>query len=88
MYQSILLPLLALSVRVSCKEPTVLYVGGLFELTESWYSGYTPFFVTIIQHAFEEIHERDDILPDFRFEMIVKDTKVCIFWNSIAHLHN
>ena len=47
----------ALTFVVTGKQ--VLHVGGLLELSNHWYENYVNFFVTILEHAFGEIDNRD-----------------------------
>lgn len=55
-----------------------LYVGALFELSNHWYAKYINFFITILEHAFDEIDNRTDILADYSLKLITKDTQVCL----------
>lgn len=55
---------------------TTLYVGALLELSNHWYQSYVNFFVTIIEHVFEEVENRTDILADYSLRLITKDTQV------------
>ena len=61
---------------VSSTGKHTLYVGALLELTNHWYAEYTSFFITILEHAFEEIEQRTDLLADYSLQLITKDTQV------------
>ena len=63
-------------------EKQVLYVGALMELSNHWYENYINFFPTIIEHVFEEIENRTDILADYSLQLITKDTQVILTVNS------
>ena len=67
--------LCALSVDV-CADKRTLQVGGLFELSNHWYAKYINFFVTILEHVFEEVDNRTDILADYSLKLITRDTQV------------
>lgn len=67
---------LVLLTKAAGKKP--LYVGALFELSEHWYRKYTPFFITIMEHAFAEIDNRTDLLTDYSLQLIPKDTEVML----------
>lgn len=62
--------------RILAEGKTTLHVGVLLELSDYWYSSYTNFYDDVLDYAFREIEERDDILKDFNFEMTIQDTKV------------
>ena len=64
-------------VRVA-PERQVLHVGVLLEMTNHWYGEYVNFFVNIIEHVFEEVENRTDILADYSLKLITKDTQVNI----------
>ena len=53
-----------------------LHVGALFELSNHWYAAWINYFVTILEHAFAEVDNRTDILPDCSLKLIPKDTEV------------
>lgn len=53
-----------------------LNVGALFELTNHWFDPFANFYVSVVEHAFEEIENRTDILTDYSLKLIVKDTQV------------
>ena len=55
-----------------------LCVGALLELSNHWYQKYVNFFIDIIEHVFEEVENRTDILPDYSLQLITKDTQVGI----------
>ena len=57
----------------------VLHVGALFELSNHWYERWINYFVTIVEHAFAEVDNRTDILPDCSLKLIPKDTEVILF---------
>lgn len=63
-------------------EKRTLHVGALFELSNHWFASYVNFFVNIIEHAFEEIGNRTDILADYSLQLIAKDTQVIL--NSLS----
>ena len=52
------------------------------ELSNHWYENYIKFFPTIIEHVFEEIENRTDILADYSLQLITKDTQVILNVNS------
>ncbi|XP_053381997.1 gamma-aminobutyric acid type B receptor subunit 2-like [Mercenaria mercenaria] len=56
-------------------EKKPLYIGVLLELSESWYQKYTHFFPTMFEYAFERIYDRSDILADYEFKLVIRDTK-------------
>ena len=70
-----LLTLCALSALVDADRRT-LHVGALFELSNHWYEKYINFFVTILEHVFQEVDNRTDILADYSLKLITKDTQV------------
>ena len=72
-----LLILCILSAEV-CSEKHTLHVGALFELSNHWYAEYINFFVTILEHVFEEVENRTDILADYSLKLITKDTQVIL----------
>lgn len=53
-----------------------LYIGVLLELSEHWYAPYTGFFPSMFKYAFEGIYNQSDLLKDFKFELVIRDTKV------------
>ena len=57
-------------------EKTTLYVGALLELSNHWYQKYVNFFGLILEHVFEEVDNRTDILPNYSLKLIKKDTEV------------
>ena len=57
-------------------EECVLHVGALFELSNHWYAPWINYFVTIVEHAFAEIENRTDILPECSLKLTPKDTQV------------
>ena len=57
-------------------EKRELYVGALLELSNHWYENYVNFFVDILEHVFEEVNNRTDILEDYSLKLITKDTEV------------
>lgn len=57
-------------------EKKTLYVGALLELSNHWYQKYVNFFGLILEHVFEEVDNRTDILPDYSLKLIKKDTEV------------
>lgn len=59
---------------------TPLYVGGLFELTEHWWSRYTNLFPLVLQRAFDELKNRSDILQGYEIQLVSKDTQVGILF--------
>lgn len=71
--------LLCICVLVKTQNRTTLHVGVLLELTDHWYSPYVGYYDDVLEYAFREIEEREDILPEFAFKMAVKDTKVSTF---------
>lgn len=71
-------------------EKKILHVGALLELSNHWYEEYVNFFDNIIEHAFEKIENRTDILADYSLKLITKDTQVMISINLsifIAYLY-
>ncbi|XP_053381960.1 gamma-aminobutyric acid type B receptor subunit 1-like [Mercenaria mercenaria] len=56
-------------------EKKKLYIGVLLELSDHWYVRYTNFFPTVFENAFQGIYNRSDILADYEFEMVIKDTQ-------------
>ena len=63
----------------SVADKRTLHVGALFELSNHWYTDYANFFINIIEHVFEEVENRTDILRDYSLKLITRDTEVrCI----------
>lgn len=62
--------------RTGTPNRTTLNVGILLELTDNWYQSFTKGFIYIFEKVFEDIRRRHDILPEFEFNLTVKDTKV------------
>ena len=78
---------LVLTKVATDKHP--LHVGALFELSNHWFANYVNFFVNIIEHAFEEIGNRSDILADYSLQLIAKDTQViCYSKFAKGHFYN
>ena len=71
-----LILLLVLTETTIAKQ--TLYVGALLELSNNWYDKYVKFFVHILEHAFEQIENRTDILADCSLTLITKDTQVML----------
>lgn len=63
-------------LTVVSAEKTTLYVGALLELSNHWYQKYVNFFGIILEHVFEEVDNRTDILSDYSLKLIKKDTEV------------
>lgn len=59
---------------------TPLYVGGLFELTEHWWSSYTNLFPVVLEQAFEAVRNHSTILQDYDIKLVQRDTKVRMYW--------
>ena len=68
---------------LNSSDPKTLYVGALFELSNHWYEKYVNFFVTIVEHVFEEVDNRTDILPGYSLKLITKDTEVSVLALSL-----
>lgn len=58
------------------RNKTVLNVGLLLEMTEYRYRNYVKLVPYILNYAFTEIQENQHLLSDYKFNMILKDTKV------------
>lgn len=57
---------------------TTLNVGCLFELSKYRYRDYIQLLPHILDYAFQKIHRDTDLLPDYHFNVIIKDTRVNI----------
>ena len=64
-----------------CDARTSLYVGGLFQLSNSWFSKYASGIATILEQAFLDIANNSSLLEDYKLILIVKDTQVNITFN-------
>lgn len=63
-------------IQMLVAEKSMLHVGALFELSNHWFARYITFFIEVIEHVFEEIENRTDILADYSLKLISKDTEV------------
>lgn len=61
---------------VASSNVTTLHVGVLLEITRYWGSGQTRTFDDVFEYAFDQINQRSDILPGFKFKLHVRDTYV------------
>ena len=71
----VILTLFVILTKITADRRT-LHVGALFELSNHFFTKYVSFFVNIIEHVFEEIENRTDILADYSLKLITKDTQV------------
>ena len=63
-------------IKIIASEKQTLYIGGLLELSNSWYAPYANFLTSIIEYVFEEVENRTDILTDYSLQLVAKDTEV------------
>ena len=72
----IFLCFLVVQIHKSVGGKDTLHVSVLLETTHYFLSKYFTFFSDILEHAFKEIENRRDILPEYSLELIPKDTQV------------
>ena len=63
-------------IHVAVGEKDSLHVCALVERTQHRYSKYYAFFIDILEHAFGEIVNWTDMLPEYSLKLIPKDTQV------------
>ena len=54
----------------------MLNVGFVLEMSEYRYRRHINLLPHLFNYCFEEVLKREDILKDYEFNMIIKDTKV------------
>ncbi|CAG2256233.1 GABBR [Mytilus edulis] len=70
------LSLLGLFLSTSSYHATkTLYVAGLLEMSDHWWSKYANFLPTLFQSAADEIFNRTDILDGYELKFVYGDTK-------------
>ena len=70
--------ILSLIVQISehAGKNDSLHVSVLLEATQHGLSKYFSFFTDILEHAFQKIQNRTDILPEYSLKLITEDTQV------------
>ena len=68
-----------LNAQVSVTDKTRLHAGALLELSgHRILERYQPMFIDMLEHVFNELVNRTDILPDYSLKLIPVDTEVFI----------
>ena len=72
-----------LVLRDVATEKKSLFVGALFELSNHWYERYVNFFISIVEHVFDAVENRTNLLADYSLKLTTKDTEVCVMFSDI-----
>ena len=67
------------------QNKTPLYIAAMFALSHSYYAKYGEGMLHIVQEAFEQIADRDDILPGYHLRLLPYSTQVSVCRPSVLN---